>query len=572
MICNMHPFTNIIICITIEIENNINTEMFMNKKYRLTAMPLSLLMAFLFIFCGACTVIESNPDKGGEEEKPMQAEKVVNPLSFDDISETDDLKKFITEVDNADGSHNNDAKETGTIISPYFLMEAEGKAVDCYAVRTSLGAHSFAMIDVGAQSFPIAVTVDLLYGAEYVNVLPQKYEVAAVTDKTGKATAEIPGYGNYTFVADDNKETALTLIVREAEQYVVPEGYEEIRVEAGNHTEKLTFTAEKQVLYFEKGTHYLKYNIEFKNNTQVYLEEGCYIYATMPDRTETPMLDPAWSGKTRWNALFWGKGVKNVKIYGRGIVDLSKLDWHARSAIMFESCQEVQVEGITLNNSPEWTIYFMGCRDITVREILLFGYRQNSDGICIADGADALVENCFARSGDDLFEVKSMDGNCNIEIENIIFRRCNGWPDKARGMGIIYESVRDITDVRFEDCSIGYASAVWQDELGSLVVILGGGAKVTNIVFEDIEIYSSALYPVNVTLYDIASAQIDGIYFKNLDIRGDKSVRVANNSAVGGTIENLYFEGCMRNGILIEGYARLALKLTDVDKTKIYID
>ena len=546
--------------------------MSMNKRNGLKVIPWSLLMVFLFIIFGACTFIESNPDKGGDKEDPMQTEDFVSPLSFENIRETDDLKKFIAEVDNADGSHNNDAKETGTIISPYFLLKAAGKAVDCYAVRTSLGAHSFAMIDAGAQAFPIEVKVDVLYGAEYVNVLPQKYGVTAATDKTGKATAEIPGYGNYTFVADDKKETALTVIVREAEEYAVPDGYEVIRVEAGNHTEKLTFTDERQVLYFEKGTHYLKYNVAFKNNTQVYLEEGCYIYATMPDRAETPMLDPAWSGKTRWNALFWGKGVENVKISGRGMVDLTKLDWHARSAIMFEACQGVQVEGITLNNSPEWTLYFMGCRDITVREILLFGYRQNSDGICIADGADALVENCFARSGDDLFEVKSMDGNCKIAIENIVFRRCNGWPDKARGMGIIYESVRDITDVRFEDCSIGFASAVWQDELGALVVILGGKATVTDIVFEDIEVYSSALYPVNVTLYDIANARIDGIYFKNLDIRGGEAVRVANNSTVGGVIGSLYFEDCTRNGILIESYARLGLKLTNVDKTKIYIN
>lgn len=160
------------------------------------------------------------------------------------------------------------------------------------------------MVDVGEQSFPFQVTIDLLYGAESLNVLPQKYGVSAEIDEHGVATAEIPGYGNYTFVADDKKETALTLIVREAEEFSSPDGYEIIRIAPGIHTEKLIFTSEEQIMYFERGTHYLKYNIEFKNNTQVYLEEGCYIYATMPDRVETPMLDPAWSGMTRWNALF----------------------------------------------------------------------------------------------------------------------------------------------------------------------------------------------------------------------------------------------------------------------------
>ncbi len=532
----------------------------------------SSILGGILILCtaGACIPPENqNTDKG---ETPVVQEKIIKPLSFEDIEETDDLNKFITEVDNSDGSHNNEKKEIGTIVSPYFTLKAENENVDCYAVRTSLGAHSFAMVDVGEQSFPFQVTIDLLYGAESLNVLPQKYGVSAEIDEHGVATAEIPGYGNYTFVADDKKETALTLIVREAEEFSSPDGYEIIRIAPGIHTEKLIFTSEEQIMYFERGTHYLKYNIEFKNNTQVYLEEGCYIYATMPDRVETPMLDPAWSGMTRWNALFWGNGVENVKISGRGMIDLSKLDWHGRSAIMFDSCKNIEVEGITLNNSPEWTLYFMYSENITVRDILLFGYRQNSDGICIVDGADVLVENCFARSGDDLFEVKSMNGNCDIPIRNIVFRRCNGWPDKARGIGIIYESVRDMTDIHFEECSIGFASATWQDELGSLVVILGGKAKVTDITFEDIEIYSSALYPINVTVYDIASAQVKNIYFKDIDIRGSKSIRVANNSTVGGTIENLYFDNCLRDGKLIKTYARLGLRLTNVEKTSIFIN
>ena len=532
---------------------------------------LSLLLCCVaaLYFATACV---SSEEGGGNEEEPVITEKVIIPLAFDNMDETEDLQKFISEVDNSDGSHNNEMKETGSVISPYFSMKAEDKNVDCYAVRTALGAHSFAMVDVGAKSFPFEVTIDLLYGAENVNVLPQKYGVTAEIKSDGTATAQIPAYGNYTFVVDDKKEMALTLIVREAKEFSAPDGYEVVKIESGNHTEKITFTDEKQVLYFERGTHYLKYNVEFKNNTQVYLEEGCYIYATMPDRVEPPMLDPAWSGMTRWNALFWGNGVENVKIGGRGMIDLSKLDWHGRSAIMFDSCKNIEVEGITLNNSPEWTLYFMYSENITVRDIMLFGYRQNSDGICIVDGANVLVENCFARSGDDLFEVKSMNGSCNIPIRNIVFRRCNGWPDKARGMGIIYESVRDMTDIHFEECSIGFASATWQDELGSVVVILGGTAKVTDVTFEDIEIYSSALYPINVTLYDIASANVKNIYFKDIDIRGTKSIRVANNSTVGGVIKNLYFDNCMREGKLIKTYAKLGLRLTNVDKTSVFIN
>lgn len=518
---------------------------------------------------GTVSVAENSLSSDSEE---TVVEKAIEPLSFIGIEEAENLQTFISEVDNQDGSHDNTAKQVGTILSPYFELKAEGKKTECYAVRTTFGAHSFALLDVSAESFPLKAEIDLLYGAESIVVLPEKYGVTAEVSFAGVVQAEIPGFGNYTFVADGKKETALTVFVREKEEFSAPEGYDVVRVSAGNHAKKLSFTKEKQVLFFEKGNHYLKYNIEFFDNTEVYLEAGCYIYATMPDRAETPMLDPAWSGKVRWNALFHGKEVQNIGISGRGMIDLSMLDWHARSAINFESCKDVKVEGVTLNNSPEWTLYAMYSERIEVKDILLFGYRQNSDGICFGDCRDVLTENCFARSGDDLFEVKSMNGNCTIPIENIRFVKCNAWPDKARGFGIIYESVRDITDVRFEDCSVGFASAIWQDELGALVVIMGGQAKVTDIHFEDIEIYSSALYPINVTVYKDSSANVESVYFKNIDIRGVKSVRVANNSTAGGKIGTLYFDGCMRDGALIKTYAKLGLSLTNVEKISVLIN
>ncbi len=549
----------------------------MKKSMKIISLLLGALTAAFAAACGGGGTDESvstggaSVDSGSGGGSEVREQK-IEPLSFEGIGETQDLKKFILEVDNGDGTHDNTAKTEGAIVSPYFELETEGKETPCYAVRTSLGAHSFAMVDAGADSFPLRVTVNLLYGAERLEVLPAKYGVKAELTPLGAAAAEIPGFGNYTFVADDRKETALTLVVRETEEFRAPEGYEVMRVPAGTHAEKLEFTAEKQIMVFEKGTHYLKYNVEFKNNTEVYLEEGCYIYATMPDRKEKPMLDPAWSGMVRWQALFHGANVGNVKLSGRGMIDLTKLDWHARSAVHFENSENVEVTGITLNNSPEWTLYFLYSQNIVVRDVLLFGYRQNSDGICFGDCRNALAENCFARSGDDLFEVKSMNGGCTIPIENIRFRRCNGWPDKARGMGIVYESVRDMRDVRFENCSIGFASATWQDELGALVVVLGGKATVKDVHFEDIEIHASALYPINVTVCAEASARIEEVYFRNIDIWGAQSVRVANNSAAGGEIGKLYFDGCTRDGAAIRTYAKLGLKLTNVEKTAVLIN
>ena len=508
------------------------------------------------------------------EEATTEGEDIVikepmTPITFEEIRAVEDLEKSIAEVDYESGEHDNEAKEIGTIISPYYTMTVNGMPVSCYAVRTTYGAHSFAMIDAKDASFPLEVELGM---AEYhkITVLPLSYGVDAYgTDEGAQATIE--NYGNYTFVPDDDKTHALTLFVRADEVYEAPEGYEVIKVAPGDHTEKIAFTGEKQVLYFEAGVHHLKYNVNFLNNTEVYLERGSYIYAEMPDMEEKPYLNPAWSGKVRWHALFQGDGVSNVRISGHGYVDMSHLDWHARSVVRFDLCQNIAVDGITMNNSPEWTLYFTQCEDITVTDVMLFGYRQNSDGIAVVDSRNALVKNCFARSGDDLFEVKSMYGACKIKIENIVFDQCNAWPDKARGMGIIAESVRDMTNITFKNSSVGFASATWMEDLGSLVIYTEGAANITNVTFDNIELYQSDKYPINVTIGDNSRAQISGLTFRDIRIDGKNKVRICNRSAVGGVIHGVAFENCLRNGKEVTTTRVLITSVSNMDESKITV-
>ena len=491
----------------------------------------------------------------------------VYPISYEGIEPTYTLTKFIKEVDYDDGSHNNEAKDVGVIVSPYFTVKINGQDVPCYSVRTSRGAHSFAMLDTTDESFPLSVEVSAKIDAEQVKVMPLSYGVTAEVNGR-EFTTEIPALGNYTLVPDDDITHALTIFARAKEEYTAPEGYEVIKVAPGKHDQPIVFTAEKQVLYFEAGVHELRYAVNFKSNTEVYFESGAHIMATMPTvEGETPTKNPDWAGMTGWRALFQGQYVKNVRISGRGFIDLSKLDWHARSVIQFDQCENITVEGVTLNNSPEWTLFFTQSKNVVVDQVMLFGYRQNSDGIAIVDTANATVKNCFARSGDDLFEVKSMYGHCQIKIENIVFENNNAWPDKCRGMGIIYESARDMTDIHFIGGSVAYAPADWMDDLGALIIFLNDKANLTNVTFEDIEVYSSAMYPISVKLSEDSSAHIDGVTFKDINIYCDGVLKIQNRSTKGGTIDNIKFINCIRGGEICNSKQTLNIEVDGVSKT-----
>ena len=549
---------------------------------------LSSLLILCTLLC-ACknsgqpstTTPESTEDPGAATEQPTETdeqttegetEMIINqaliyPISYDGIEKCNTLTKFIKEVDYDDGSHNNEAHDVGVILSPYFTAKINGQEVPCYSVRTSRGAHSFLQIDVTDESFPLSVQIETKFDAENYKIMPLSYGVTAAAD--GRSIyAEIDACGNYTLVGDDDITRALTVFVRAKQEYNAPEGYEVIKVAPGKHDDVIAFTKEKQVLYFEAGVHELRYAVNFKNNTEVYFEPGAHIIATMPTiEGETPTKNPDWAGMTGWRALFQGQYVKNVRISGRGLIDLTRLDWHARSVVQFDQCENITVEGITMNNSPEWTMFFTQSKNITVNEVMLFGYRQNSDGIAVVDSANAVIKNCFARSGDDLFEVKSMYGACQLKIENIVFENNNAWPDKCRGMGIIYESQRDMTDIHFIGGSVAFAPAEWMDDLGALIIFLNDKATLSNITFEGIEVYSSVKYPINVSMNENASAQIKDVTFKDITIYCDTELKIENRSQNGGKILDVKFINCVRGGEVVNDKKGLKLRIEGVDES-----
>lgn len=513
---------------------------------------------------------ETTLNSSNESKEDVMIDKIY-PICFDNVMEVNNPMEFINQVNKEDGTHDNEAKEFGTIKSNYFDLEINNINVPCYMVRSSLGGHSFAQLDIIENSFPHTCIVTLDKEAINAKILPLSSNVNCYFYGKSKLKIlfKIEKIGNYTLVIDNNKEKALTIFVREKEEFSLPSFYKLQVIQPGNHEKIISFTREYEAIYFKKGVHNLKYSINFKSNTILYLEEGAYIYATMPDAKEKPIIESDWCNMPRYNALFHGENVNNVQIIGKGMIDLSRLNFHARLGICFDMSTNITIKDITLNNSPEWTVLFTRSSNILVDRVLLFGYRQNSDGICLTDSKDCMISNCFARSGDDLFEVKSMYGNYDGLIENIQFINNNAWPDKARGFGIIAESIRDINDVTFKNCAIGFASATWMDDLGSIVVYPANDGLVSNILFENMEIYNSSLYPIAIAPINESKAVIKNILFKNIKIYDDKPIKVALNA--NGKIEKLVFDHCYRNNALLTTYKEYKFKTQNYDEKNIEI-
>ena len=91
------------------------------------------------------------------------------------------------------------------------------------------------------------------------------------------------------------------------------------------------------------------------------------------------------------------------------------------------------------------------------------------------------------------------------------------------------------------------------------------------MTFENIEIHDSAKYPINVTVGDKSKAQIEGVTFRNVTMSGPRKVRICNRSEVGGVINGITFENCIRNNKEVTSQKVLGASVENVDTSKIFV-
>ena len=473
------------------------------KKYWLCVLTAALLLC-----AGGCT-------QGGSVIPPPSGRQAVELPEY--VEEVVNLEDFA-----AQGAEPTAAQMEGIALSPLFRVDVDGTELPVYCVPvTAGGPHSFAMLDAEEGEFPMQVTVTVANGASRAQILPERRNVTTHTD-AGRVTFTLTGYGDYTLVVDGSHVRPLSFFVRPFETPEVPRG--------------------AKLIEYRRGIHFVD-SISLESNTVLYLHAGALLVAKQPTTAEeSPTIGSDWAGMTRWKSFISAEYQQNVTIAGHGVVDLTNLNWHARSPISVVGCENVNISGIALINAPEWNITVPLSKHIEIRDVVIFGYRQNSDGIALVDSQDALVEDCFIRSGDDLFEVKSNYKDSESGGKDIVYRNCTAWADKCRGFGVIQETKNDMQNLLFEGCSMLYRMQDWSEELGSLVVIVGDGGHISDVTFRDIEVHYDKSYVFNVSLgpTDWSAGEvvgaIDGVTFEDIRVTGNNRVRIRGNGAAPDNI------------------------------------
>lgn len=160
--------------------------------------------------------------------------------------------------------------------------------------------------------------------------------------------------------------------------------------------------------------------------------------------------------------------VRNLSIRGQGRISgggstLAKAMIEARGVrsrgrlICLLSATDVEVAGLTLDNSPCWGVHYIYSRNIVCRDLDIRSNVRNGDGIDPDSSADSWIFGCAFDTGDDCIAVKSgknPEGNkINRPTERLRIFDCRF--TRGHGISIGSEMSGGVRDVLVEDCIAG---------------------------------------------------------------------------------------------------------------------
>jgi polygalacturonase len=247
--------------------------------------------------------------------------------------------------------------------------------------------------------------------------------------------------------------------------------------------------------------------ITLKSNVELYLDRGAILYAStnpadFPRQKQSRYRSQKDPGG--WYALIYAEGIENIGIGGKGIIDGQGARQQPRPGllggdrdgrprnILFISCKNISVSGISMFNAGIWNQHYLNCEDVTVNDIHVYNHsNRNNDGIDIDDCRRFVLSNSVLDSDDDCVVIKSTgSAGCeNITVTNCITSSfCN-----AIKCGT--ESTGGFKNITVSNCIVKPSSCKTQPHYGqaigvagiSLIIVDGGamnGVNISNVLIE----------------------------------------------------------------------------------------
>lgn len=214
---------------------------------------------------------------------------------------------------------------------------------------------------------------------------------------------------------------------------------------------------------------YLTGALFFHDNITLHLDSGAVLLGSQ-DPADYPITPNRWEGAEQpaHAPLIAGNRLKNIALLGRGVIDGRGSFWwkafkeknltHPRPRLIgFNDCTNVLIEGVTLINSPSWTVNPVRCENVNIRGLTIINPPDspNTDGINPDSCRLVRISDCYVSVGDDCIAIKAgtqhehpgLRATCrDIAITNCILARGHG------GVVIGSEMSGDVRNVAISNC------------------------------------------------------------------------------------------------------------------------
>ena len=333
--------------------------------------------------------------------------------------------------------------------------------------------------------------------------------------------------------------------------------------------------------------------IHLKSNVNLHFEDGARITFSYNPEDYLPIVLTMYEGIRcmNYSPLIYGRGLQNVAITGNGYLDGNGPEWWkwaknltGRDILYFDrrpveerlygtpelglrpmflqilESKNVLIEGITLVNSPCWTVHPVWCEDVIVRGVTVENptVSPNTDAVNIESCNRALVEDCTVNmTGDDMFCLKAGRNedawDVGIPCENVVIRNCRSLgPSQSGGITIGSEMSACVRNVLAENCDFNH-----NINCLSIKSKDGRGGIVENIEYRNIHMHKGT-NGVRITYRYSCEANDDpeipglnmptvrNIYLENITCDDvENGILIAN--VPNGAMDNFYFKDIQMN-------------------------
>ncbi|KQS35734.1 glycoside hydrolase family 28 protein [Pedobacter sp. Leaf194] len=236
--------------------------------------------------------------------------------------------------------------------------------------------------------------------------------------------------------------------------------YNVLKYGAKNDSSKLATTAIKDAInaaskagggtvYFPAGK-YLTGSIHLKSNITIFIDAGAELHFSDNFDDYLPMVKSRYEGVdvTSFSPLFYAYKAENISITGRGLIDGHGKKWwdfvegykegqlRTKWQKTFDElnkdiilpddakqmkrgflrppfiqpmfCKNIIIDGITIKNSPFWTINPEFCENVKIHAVTINNpHSPNTDGINPESCKNVHISDCHISVGDDCITIKS---------------------------------------------------------------------------------------------------------------------------------------------------------------------